>query len=88
MSIEETLAQILQEVRALKPNGNGKPTEDHLITAKEAAKMLGVSPRYLYQQIDSLTYAVRLSPTVVRFSWNLIQAEISKRLRAKARDIQ
>lgn len=41
---------------------------DRLLTAEEAAPILGVSPRWLYRHADKLPYTRRLSPKVLRFS--------------------
>lgn len=44
------------------------PDADRLLTAKQAAEVAGVSPKWLYRHARSLPFARRLSPRVVRFS--------------------
>lgn len=83
MTFEETLRTIIrEELAALRFPGRQAPAEeDKLLTAAEAAEILHVSERWLYRHADKLSYAVRLSSTVVRFSSNTIQAEIQRRLK-------
>lgn len=82
MSIEETLRAIIrEELATLKFPQRQAPTEDRLLTAAQAAKLLHVSERWLYKHAATLPYAVRLSETVVRFSYNKIQAEIQRKLK-------
>jgi predicted DNA-binding transcriptional regulator AlpA len=84
MSLEDILRGIIrEELAALKFTGR-IPEEDKLITATEAAKLLHVSPRWLYAHASELPYAVRLSETVIRFSWNKIQSEIQRRLKMQS----
>jgi len=79
---ENALRQIIrEELAALKVPQRDAPSEDQLLTAKQAAKLLQVSERWLYKYASRLPYAVRLSETVVRFSRNKIQAEIHRRLK-------
>ncbi len=83
--IEDTLRQIIrEELAALKFPRREAPAEDQLLTAAEAAELLHVSERWLYKYASTLPYAVRLSPTVVRFSRNKIQAEIQRKLKLQA----
>jgi len=54
-------------------NGNGAvvkaPAEpDKLLTAEEAAPILGVTPRWLYRHARQLPFARRLSRKALRFS--------------------
>lgn len=82
MSIEDTIRGIIREELALaKGSPREAPADDKLLTAAEAAERLHVSERWLYKHASTLPYAVRLSPTVVRFSHNLIQREIQRRLK-------
>ena len=81
-SIEETLRTIIrEELAALRFIQHQAPPEDQLLTATQAAELLTVSERWLYRHAATLPYAVRLSPTVVRFSRNLIQREIQRKLK-------
>jgi predicted DNA-binding transcriptional regulator AlpA len=55
------------------PNGQGKaratPAEpDRLLTADEAAPVMGVKPRWLYRHARQLPFARRLSRKALRFS--------------------
>ena len=82
--IEDALRQIIrEELAALKVSQRDAPAEDQLLTARQAAKLLQVSERWLYKHAAILPYAVRLSETVVRFSRNKIQAEIQRKLKMK-----
>jgi predicted DNA-binding transcriptional regulator AlpA len=57
-----------------------KATEsDQLLTAEEAAKLLGVTRRWLYDKADSLPFIVRLSPRTLRFSEKGIQRYIARK---------
>ncbi|OGA02879.1 MAG: hypothetical protein A3I00_05835 [Betaproteobacteria bacterium RIFCSPLOWO2_02_FULL_64_12] len=44
------------------------PTDDRLLTADEAAAILGVTPTWLYRHAKTLPYTRRLSRKVLRFS--------------------
>lgn len=82
MSIEDTFRAIIrEELQALKFGQRDAPPADKLLSAAEAAKLLQVSTRWLYRHAATLPYAVRLSPTVVRFSLNKIQSEIQRKLK-------
>lgn len=84
-SIEDILRNIIREEFAvLRSQPQKAPSEDGLLTAAEASKILHVSARWLYRHADKLPYAVRLSPTVVRFSRNRIQAEIQRKLKMQS----
>lgn len=62
MSIEETLDQILKEVQSLK--GQTTAEEERLLSAKEAAKILGVSPGFLYMHGKEFPFTVTLNQEV------------------------
>jgi hypothetical protein len=52
-------------------NGNAAPAapaDDRLLTADEAAPILGVAPRWLYGHAGKLPFARRLSRKALRFS--------------------
>jgi len=59
------------------------PTEDRLLSAKEASRRTGMSTRWLYLHADELPFAVRTSGRAVRFSergmdrWKKLKAERS-----------
>jgi predicted DNA-binding transcriptional regulator AlpA len=81
-NIDDVLRQLIrEELTALQFPERDAPEEDQLLTASEAAKLLHVSERWLYKHASKLTYAVRFSETVVRFSRNKIQAEIRRKLK-------
>jgi len=52
-------------------------TEDRLLTAKEAAEILGVTERWVYRRARSLPFARQLSKGVLRFSDAGIRAYVS-----------
>lgn len=49
-------------------NSPAEPEADRLLTAQEAAKVLGVSADYLYRHARALPFAVRPTPGTLRFS--------------------
>jgi hypothetical protein len=64
------LARLVVESRH---NDNGStaavaPADDKLLTADEAAPILGVAPRWLYRHAGQLPFTRRLSRKVLRFS--------------------
>lgn len=84
-NIDDVLRQIIrEELAALQFPHRDAPQEDQLLTASQAAKLLHVSERWLYKHASKLSYAVRLSETVVRFSRNKIQAEIRRKLKMQS----
>jgi len=42
--------------------------DDRMLTADEAAPILGVAPKWLYRNAPRLPFARRLSPKAIRFS--------------------
>lgn len=50
------------------PARNGAAEPDRLLSAKEAAPLLGVKPRWLYRHADTLPFTRRLTGGTVRFS--------------------
>jgi predicted DNA-binding transcriptional regulator AlpA len=81
MSIEDTLAEISRKLDALR----FQPSQDLLLTAEQAAELLQVSSKFLYQHAKKLPYTVTLTngtkKTMVRFSYSGIQKYISKKLK-------
>lgn len=63
MPIEDVLDQILKEVQALREQ---RPSmeEERLLSAKEAAKILGVSPGFLYLHGKEFPFTVTLNQEV------------------------
>ena len=85
--IEDTLRAIIREELApLIKSSGARFTEDRLLSASAAAEILQVSERWLYKHADRLSYTVKLSPSVIRFSYNKIQEEIARRLKAQQKD--
>jgi predicted DNA-binding transcriptional regulator AlpA len=58
--------QAAQAPAVAAPSSNGEA--DHLLTAKEAAPLLGVAPRWMYRHADDLPFARRLTGGTLRFS--------------------
>ena len=54
----------------LDGNGTGTtpPPPDRLLTARQVADRLGVSPKYVYEHARDFPFTKRLSPKAVRFS--------------------
>ncbi len=80
---EEDLVDVVAELERLRarawgrlsrPSGNGgadgrrQPDPDQMLTVKEAAEILGVEERWLYDRSDSLPFARKLAPRTLRFS--------------------
>jgi hypothetical protein len=70
-SLETTLAET-----AVKPD----QIEDELLTAEEAAKILNVTPRWLYSHAKKLPFTKRISRKCLRFSKAGLYRYINKRL--------
>lgn len=49
-------------------NGHPADEEDRLIKVDEAAEILGVNKRWLYDRSDTLPFAKKLAPKTLRFS--------------------
>ncbi len=64
-------------IRAL--NGNGHHDRDYLLNAKEAAKLLSVSEDWLYKHHKKLPFTRKLGPKMLRFSYQGIQAYLSRK---------
>lgn len=51
--------------------------EDHLVTAEEAAKILSVSPDWLYRRSKRLPFTRKIHHKMIRFSFQGIQKYIT-----------
>jgi predicted DNA-binding transcriptional regulator AlpA len=51
--------------------------EDRLLTAEEAAKILGMSPDWLYRRAKQLPFTRRIHHKMLRFSYQGIQKYIA-----------
>jgi len=71
---ENQLKEIIREAvaEALKA-----PTEDRLVDAEEAARLLGTSPGWLYKNARKLPFTVKLHAKMLRFSSLDIQRYIA-----------
>jgi predicted DNA-binding transcriptional regulator AlpA len=76
------LDALAAKVAARLQNGNGHPPQeqDKLLTADEAAQVLGVKPRWLYGHASTLPFTVRLPNRAVRFSERGIATWLAKRM--------
>jgi predicted DNA-binding transcriptional regulator AlpA len=76
-ALESILRRIIrEEMRSLKGALN---TEDRLIEADEAAKVLGVSPDWVYRNAKKLPFTRKLGPKMLRFSASGIQKYLAAR---------
>ncbi len=62
------LRALAQALRAERPAQPAAPAPDRLVTAAEAAAVLGVSKRWLYSHGTHLPFARHLSRRALRFS--------------------
>ena len=53
--------------------------KDRLLTAREAAKMLGVTTRWVYDHADEIPGTQRLTPRCLRFSENALKRWLERR---------
>src|SRR5687768_11785590 len=64
-----TTAQLIELIRQQITEAlNHVPNGDRLLDADEAAKLLSVSPDWLYRQAKHLPFSRRLGPKMLRFS--------------------
>src|SRR5687767_5567137 len=61
--------------------------DDRLLDINEAAEMLSVGVDYLYQHWQTLPFAMKLSPKVVRFSLRGIQAYLAIMLEQRQEEL-
>ena len=71
----------LEEIveRAIKKALNGHQDGDRLLDAEEAAKILSVSPDWLYRHANRLPFTRKLAPKMLRFSYQGIQKYLATR---------
>ena len=55
------------DLARVRPGTPPPARTDHLLTAKEAARVLHVTPRWLYRHAGQLPFTRRLGPKTVRF---------------------
>jgi len=75
-AIEPWLREILHQEVVEAINGQGS---DRLLTAEEAAKVLSVSPDWLYRNAKRLPFTRKLGPKMLRFSSQGIQKYLATR---------
>lgn len=79
--LAEALAAILKPIvtEAIYEAMNGHKEEDRLLDAEEAARVLCVSPDWLYRQAKKLPFTRKLGPKMLRFSSQGIQKYLATR---------
>ncbi len=65
--VADTLRWILGQLDASNGNGNGHAPAVRLLTAREAAALLNVTPRWLYARAKRLPFVRRLGAKTLRF---------------------
>ena len=76
-ALEGLLRRIIrEEIQAFKSELNG---QDRLLDAEEAARMLSVSPDWLYRNARRLPFTRKLGPKMLRFSCQGIQKYLATR---------
>jgi len=73
------LEEIVERAITKALNGNSHQDGDHLLDAEEAAKMLAVSPDWLYRHASRLPFTRKLGPKMLRFSYQGIQKWLATR---------
>ena len=83
----EVLIETVREaVRAeLKAFGAQPHIEDHLLDVEAAAKLLSVSPEWLYHNSRKLSFTRKLGRKMLRFSYLGIQKYLSGRIASENR---
>ena len=59
------------------PKATERLEDDRLLTAEEAAPVLGITPHWLYRHANQLPFARRLSRKVLRFSESGLKKYVS-----------
>lgn len=77
----EAVAAILKPIvkEAVQEALNGHKEEDRLLDAEEAARVLSVSPDWLYRSAKKLPFTRKLGPKMLRFSYQGIQKYLATR---------
>lgn len=76
-ALEDLLRRIIrEEISSLKTDVR---SEDRLLEAQEAAKLLSVSEDWLYRHAKKLPFAKKLGPKMLRFSVIGIQKYLATR---------
>lgn len=80
-NLAEALAAILKPIvkEAVHEAMNGHRAEDRLLDAEEAARLLCVSPDWLYRHAKKLPFTRKLGPKMLRFSSLGIQKYLATR---------
>ena len=66
--VADVLAVVLAELEALEGNGTPAAGADRLLDVNEAAALLDVRPRWLYDRVRTLPFARKLGGRTLRFS--------------------
>jgi len=83
--IKEIVREALREERAEKTGASGAE-KDTLLTADEAAKLMGVSRRWVYRNSGKLGFARRINRKTLRFSAAGLRRWIAARSRISGVD--
>ena len=75
-AFESLLRRVVRE--ELKVLNSSNRNDDRLVTAEEAAKMLSVSPDWLYRNSKRLPFSRRIHRKMLRFSFQGIQKFIAE----------
>jgi excisionase family DNA binding protein len=67
-AVLDRFAELVAEKIAAKLNGSEPEQPDRLLTVREVARRLGVSPRYVYSRVDKYPFARRIGAKTLRFS--------------------
>ena len=77
LTVGQLRAVIREEIeQAQGQNGHG---EDRLLDAEETAKVLSVSPDWLYRHSSRLPFTRKLGPKMLRFSYQGVQKWLTTR---------
>ncbi len=75
----EIRAIVKEELQQALSQAQSRVEEDRLLTADEAAKILGMSPDWLYRYAKRLPFTRKLGPKMLRFSSQGIQKYLATR---------
>jgi len=67
------------DLARVRPGTPAPASTDHLLTAKEAAGVLHVTPRWLYRHAGQLPFTRRLGPKTMRFDADGVARWLAKR---------